>query len=398
MKKFIKLFALILFISFSVNNVSFAENPIKVVLNDKALHFDVNPTIVNGRTLVPVREIFEALDSKVSWDEKSKTVIATKGDTYISLTIDSNYGVKNGEKIQLEIPAKIIDGKTMVPLRFIGESLDATILWDDKTKTISIESLETIIVNSAQEFIDAIGSNRKIIVGDGVSLNLSSIRAGYIKNPNVHWEKVYDGNELVLENIQNFSIQGQDSGYSDILVEPRYANVLTFKNCSKLNFKNINVGHTPDKGSCTGGVFVLKNCGDINIEKSRLFGCGTEGLNLHGVDKLNFVDSMITDCTYDLMTIDNSSDIEFKNSTFSETTAFDQLIYISSSQNIKFDNCDISDNDTDRAFDQSNTALFHVNLSRNILIENSKISNNKVHSIFRDSNSVIVKDTQIEEN
>ncbi|WFD11089.1 stalk domain-containing protein [Tepidibacter hydrothermalis] len=398
MKKFIKLFALILFVSFSVNNVSFAENPIKVILNDKALHFDVNPTIVNGRTLVPVREIFEALDSKVSWDEKSKTVIATKGDTYISLTIDSNYGVKNGEKIQLETPAKIINGKTMVPLRFIGESLDATISWDDKTKTISIKSVETIIVNNAQEFIDAIGSNRKIIIGEGVSLNLSSIRAREIKNPNVHWGKVYDGYELVLENIENFSIQGQDSGYSDILVEPRYANVLTFKNCSKLNFKNINVGHTTDKGSCTGGVFVFKNCVDINIEKSRLFGCGTEGLNLYGVDKLNFVDSIITDCTYDLMTIDNSSNIEFKNSTLSETTSFGELIYISNSDNVKFDNCDIYDNDTEQAFDQSNTALFDVNLSRNISIQNSKISNNKVKSIFKNLNSVIVKDTDIEEN
>ncbi|WP_099190757.1 stalk domain-containing protein [Tepidibacter mesophilus] len=398
MKKIIKLFTLIFLISFSVSNVSFAENPIKVILNNKALHFDVNPTIVNGRTLVPVREIFEALDCKVGWDEKSKTVIATKGDTYISLTVDSNYGVKNGEKIQLETPAKIINGKTMVPLRFIGESLNASILWDDKTKTISIKSLETIIVNNTQEFIDAIGSNRKIVIREGVSLNLSSIKATYIKNPNVHWEEVYDGYELILENIENFSIQGQNSGYSDILVEPRYANVLTFKNCSKLNFKNINVGHTPDKGSCTGGVFVFENCGDINIEKSRLFGCGTEGLNLNGVNKLNFVDSIITDCTYDLMTIDSSSNIEFENSTLSETIAFNGLINISNSYNVKFDNCDIHNNKANRSYDKSNGCLMDVDLSENVYIENSRIYNNEVSSIFRNAESVIVKDTVIEEN
>lgn len=67
-----------------------ADEDIKVTLDGKALSFDVPPQIINDRTMVPLRAIFEALGASVDWNQATKTVTSTKGDTTIKLTIDSN--------------------------------------------------------------------------------------------------------------------------------------------------------------------------------------------------------------------------------------------------------------------------------------------------------------------
>lgn len=112
----------------------------KVFLDGNQLLFDVPPVIENDRTLVPMRAIFEALGAEILWDENTKTVTAVKGDVKISLTVGSKTAYKNGEPFVLDVPAKIVDGRTMVPLRFISESLGAGVYWEGSTQTVRIYS------------------------------------------------------------------------------------------------------------------------------------------------------------------------------------------------------------------------------------------------------------------
>ena len=81
--------------------------------------------------------IFEALGAEVQWDGNTQTVTATKSGTEIRLVI-GGAAYKNGQEIQLTVPAKIIEGSTMVPLRFVSEALGCQVTWDEKTKTITI--------------------------------------------------------------------------------------------------------------------------------------------------------------------------------------------------------------------------------------------------------------------
>ncbi|MHB1456567.1 MAG: copper amine oxidase N-terminal domain-containing protein [Armatimonadota bacterium] len=111
---------------------------IKVEVNGSPLTFSVPPTQVNGRTMVPLRGIFEALGAQVDWDPATKMISATKGDTDVHLSIGNRDATLNGKSIRLDTPAMIIDGRTMVPLRFVSEALGANVQWLEATQTVFI--------------------------------------------------------------------------------------------------------------------------------------------------------------------------------------------------------------------------------------------------------------------
>ncbi|MTI54741.1 copper amine oxidase N-terminal domain-containing protein [Geosporobacter ferrireducens] len=130
----------------------YAEEPIKVSVDGTILNFDVNPTVIEGRTLVPLRAIFEALGAEIEWENTTKTVTATKEDIKITLEIGSKYATVNGEEKELEVEGKIIDDRAMVPARFIAESLGASVEWNAEEKTVVIASAAT--TESATEPVD----------------------------------------------------------------------------------------------------------------------------------------------------------------------------------------------------------------------------------------------------
>lgn len=99
---------------------------------------DVNPYIKNGRTMVPMRAIFEVLGATVTWDDETKTAISVKGDTEVKITIGENVLYKNGEAIELDVAAEITESRTMVPVRAISEAFGYTVNWDDEMKTVMI--------------------------------------------------------------------------------------------------------------------------------------------------------------------------------------------------------------------------------------------------------------------
>ena len=111
---------------------------ISVTLNGEALVFEQAPVIVEGRTLVPLRAIFEALGAEVTWDNDTFTAIAVKDDTTIKITIDDMKLYKNDEVIELDVPARLIDGRTLVPARAVSEALQATVDWDAETRTVTV--------------------------------------------------------------------------------------------------------------------------------------------------------------------------------------------------------------------------------------------------------------------
>lgn len=117
---------------------------VKVTKDGKALSFDVAPQIMNGRTMVPYRGIAEALGGTVKWDEKTKTVTVEKSGTTVKLTIDSKVAYKNNQRVNLDTAPVIVKGRTLVPVRFIGESLGSWVDWNATTRTVSIETSKQI--------------------------------------------------------------------------------------------------------------------------------------------------------------------------------------------------------------------------------------------------------------
>lgn len=165
------------------------EKLITVRLNNTYVNFDVNPTIENQRTYVPIRALFEALKAKVEWDDATKTARVTadgilpntaeksttdvadeKADTTaaddlnadmndsqpadaateqtaskkttIEFTIGNNTALVNGKPVPMEVAAQIRDGRTLIPLRFMSETLGYEVHWNDATRTIDIATAE----------------------------------------------------------------------------------------------------------------------------------------------------------------------------------------------------------------------------------------------------------------
>jgi N-acetylmuramoyl-L-alanine amidase len=112
----------------------------KVYFNNNQLIFDVDPIIDNDRTLVPLRAIFEAMGAIVDWNQATKTVTAIKDNTMVVLTIGSTQPTVNGQIWPLDVPAKIIQDRTLAPLRFVGEAFGGTVNWDSATRTVYITS------------------------------------------------------------------------------------------------------------------------------------------------------------------------------------------------------------------------------------------------------------------
>ncbi|QGU00481.1 N-acetylmuramoyl-L-alanine amidase [Candidatus Syntrophocurvum alkaliphilum] len=110
-----------------------------VLINGEIKTFEVDPIIENGRTLVPLRAIFEAMGAVVEWDNDTRTVTAVKNNTVVVLPIGSTEPTVNDEKWELDVPAKIVQDRTLAPLRFVGEAFGGEVDWDNDTRTVTID-------------------------------------------------------------------------------------------------------------------------------------------------------------------------------------------------------------------------------------------------------------------
>ncbi len=121
----------------------FGERPVSVKLDGVILEFDVSPKIIDGRTMVPLRTIFEALGAEVGWDEQTSTVTATKPGYTVIATIDNPVMSVNGVEKTMDIAPMLVDSRTLVPARFVAEAFDCTVDWDEATYTVIITSVTT---------------------------------------------------------------------------------------------------------------------------------------------------------------------------------------------------------------------------------------------------------------
>jgi hypothetical protein len=90
--------------------------------------------------MVPLRNIFEELDAYVMWDNSTRTIVAIKNDRSIMLQIDNIESKVNGDVSIMDAPPVIVSGYTMVPVRFVSESMGASVEWEEETRTIFITS------------------------------------------------------------------------------------------------------------------------------------------------------------------------------------------------------------------------------------------------------------------
>jgi hypothetical protein len=129
LKKYKHIVIVFLFAMLILPPAAYAAIPARVILDGSELSFDVSPQNVNGRTMVPMRTIFEAMGADVEWDGQTQTVTSVKDGAEIILTAGSVTAFKNGRPFSLDAAPFVMSGRTFVPLRAVAESFEAQVDW-----------------------------------------------------------------------------------------------------------------------------------------------------------------------------------------------------------------------------------------------------------------------------
>ena len=127
----------VLFLSISPGGL--AGEQIKVIIDGEKLNSDTNPVFEDGRLLIPIRAVAEAMDFQIHWNNEEQIINILKDNTTISLSIDSNIAYINNNAVEIDIPARIINNRTFVPIRLVSETLGTEIEWYEEKRMILIK-------------------------------------------------------------------------------------------------------------------------------------------------------------------------------------------------------------------------------------------------------------------
>ena len=115
------------------------KNAPYVKYQDNLLAFETPPAIEDGSTLVPMRFLLEQMGADVEWNGETQTVTAMLDNTAVTFAIDDINAEVNNELATMDVPARLINGKTMVPLRFLSEEMGFDVDWDADSRTAIVQ-------------------------------------------------------------------------------------------------------------------------------------------------------------------------------------------------------------------------------------------------------------------
>lgn len=159
-------------------------------------------------------------------------------------------------------------------------------------------TLSEVHVQTVDELLAAIAPHTTVYL-DADEFDLSKASDyGTGQGAYYSWIDAYDGPELQLHDLQDFSLVGGGMGVTLLSAVPRYANVLSFENCSGLALSDMTIGHRPEPGFCTGDVLELNWCEGLKLDRCGLFGCGEIGIRASCCSDFVISDTNIYQCSY----------------------------------------------------------------------------------------------------
>lgn len=210
--------------------------------------------------------------------------------------------------------------------------------------------------------------------------NLSEAEGyGVASGEHYRWIETYDGFELCVEDADNLMIAGSvtdEDGTvslnSEICTDPRYANVINFRNSDNVTVVGLKIGHT-ETGECSGGVLNFTSCDGVKLSGCELYGCGTVGIIAKNCDGLRAVDLLVHSCSIGMIEMTACDDVSFERTSFLNVAGYSGIL-LDCCKGITFSGCDF-------AFNQI-TTLFNLLDSKNIAVKDSLIAYNNADMLL----------------
>jgi len=223
-----------------------------------------------------------------------------------------------GEASDKEEPAATPEQTSATPVPILPES---------PTPTPSEEAVvedEAIHVSTAGEFLEAIAPGVVIELAPG-TYNLTEYLREAPDNISDYVTRSFtDGWQADIHEVDGLTIRGEKGDIVEVVVEPRYSDVLYFNDCSDIIIENITFGHTIEPGNCEGAVLAFDSCRKINLNDLDLYGCGTYGVVADHTVGIALKDCIIRECSYGIVDL-LCSDVVFEGCSFKDNEGFDML-------------------------------------------------------------------------
>jgi len=216
------------------------------------------------------------------------------------------------------IPETTLPVETLPATEATEPPAEETIPFEIRIIPVITEAQKQVTVTTADAFLAAIAPNTEIVV-DAALLDLSKASGyGSAKGEYYYWYESFDGPELYISGVSNLTIRGsgEDHNANVISAMPRYANVLTFENCSNIMVQGLTAGHAQEPGYCIGGVLCFRNSQDILVEDCGLFGCGTLGVIGESSKNMQIINNEIYECSVGGVEFTNCDDVNVDGNTF----------------------------------------------------------------------------------
>ena len=216
---------------------------------------------------------------------------------------------------------------------------------------------KAVHVKTIEEFLDAVKPDTEIVLEKGFYNISDTIEKIYSSADFDSWTAAhdyveirdeFDGCEIVIKDLSNLKIRGAgDYSDTELVVEPRYASVLYFENCTNVDIAKLTLGHT-DTGSCVGNVIDFDSCRKMNVDSCDLYGCGVYGIGAFaGSGDLHIDNTIIRSCEYgpfDLYSV--YGDIVFTNCQLVDSNGYGSLWDEYNNANITFKSCTFGVNES----------------------------------------------------
>lgn len=232
-----------------------AAGEITVTVNGEKIYFDQPPVVQNGRTLVPIRGVFEALGCTVSWNGANQQITIKNGDEEIVCWLSSDRYEKRRNGVleregQFDVVPQAMNGRTLVPVRAISEAFDCDVEWNGDTSTVVINDADTIKIGVLQKndlpdydavyygFVDAVQDSGLKVYFERQMTGISDIGSSIVAN------YVDDGKDLILD-IDTLTTISKSTDTEGIPV--LYTAVTTPTSASEIISADSNISGTIDK-------------------------------------------------------------------------------------------------------------------------------------------------------
>ncbi len=191
MKRFFALSAAVLALCVPV----FAENDVNVVVNGNAV--DMKGVILENRTMVPVRGVMEELGYTVDWDADTKTATLKNDVNTVKITAGESVFYLNDTAVTPDVPQTIIEGRFMLPLRAVSEAVGAKVDWDGESKTAVISTEEKGEENVVEEVTENKANTKSVYVVPSDAINVTNLDDEITDRNSSDADKKFDSDKVI---------------------------------------------------------------------------------------------------------------------------------------------------------------------------------------------------------